>query len=381
MPDKGDLRPAFVITGLDTGGAERVLLRLLEHSRWRSSAIVISLRQPGDLAPEFKNSGIDVRSLGVRDSLSSVVGLLRLIQLLRSHQPTIVSTWMYHADLFGGLAARIAGVPVVWGVRNNTLHREGTPWSTRVVVRLCAILSRWIPSRIICCSENARRTHVALGYRASIFSVVPNGVDASRFRPNPTSRASLRAELNVPADSRLVGMVARFDPQKDHVTFLKAAAAVATVMPNVHFLLVGPCVDSRNAILTGVIESLGLSERVRLLGLRADISSLLPGLDVHVLSSVGESFPSVLIEAMACGVPCVATNVGDAAQILGGTGIVVEPQAPDALAEAIVQLLTEAWPQAQARATACRERVLRLYTLEQMCERFEREFLQTVRVF
>jgi glycosyltransferase involved in cell wall biosynthesis len=319
------MRIAFIITGLSTGGAETMLLKLLERlDRQRFSAYVISLTNLGELAPRIEALGIPVAALGMRPGLPSPSGFIRLVHLLRNLRPDVVHTWMYHADLLGGLAARIAGVSAIgWCIRNSNLDRDKTKLATRVVVGLCALTSKWVPSRILSCSEMAREIHVSRGYVAEKMVVVPNGFDLARFKPDSDVRSRIRAELGVADQAPLVGLIGRFDRLKNHVGFFEAVGLLHKRMPQVHLVLAGQGVDTENSVLMQVAAEARVSANTHFLGLRNDMPSLMAALDVLALPSFGEAFPNVLGEAMACGVPCVVTDVGDSASIVGDVGRVV----------------------------------------------------------
>ena len=346
----GPVLVTHIITDITTGGAEIMLVKLLSHiDRERFASRVISLTNGGPIGERLEGLGIPVQALGMNNPL--FVGMrpgfpdpgavLRLAGWLRGNPPDLVQTWMYHADLVGGIAARLAGrAPVIWGIRNSNLDVLHSRRSTRWTMKVCAHLSKKIPARIVSCSETARRIHVNLGYAADRMLVIPNGFDLDLFRPDPQGRASLRQELGLSPEARLVGLVARFDPQKDHQTFIQAAAEVSARYTGVEFLLCGDGITWANAKLAGWIEERGLRDCFHLLGRREDIPRLSAALDVVCSSSAyGEAFPNVLGEAMACGVPCVATDVGDSAYIIGNTGKVVPPNDPQALAGAVVELL------------------------------------------
>jgi glycosyltransferase involved in cell wall biosynthesis len=192
------------------------------------------------------------------------------------------------------------------------------------------------------------------------------------FRPDPEARSSVREELGVSATTRLIGLVARFDPQKDHEGFLLAARLLRTRCPDVNFVLAGGGVDQRNRQLARVVADAGLSDVVHLLGPRTDIPRLMSALDIASLSSRwGEAFPNVVAEAMACGVPCVVTDIGDSAEIVGDTGVVVPPCDPEALARGWEQLLGLPAEQRHALAQQARARIAARYDLTQVARRYE----------
>lgn len=337
------MKIAFIITGLSTGGAEMMLHKLLQSiDRSEFEPTVISLIDKGEIGPRIEELGIPVYVLGMRRGLPNPLIVLYLARLLRRLKPDVVHTWMYHADLLGGLAARLAGCSrVIWCLRNSNLSKEQSTSSTLKVVSLCAWLSRWLPVQIVSCSQRAKNVHAAVGYADEKIHVIPNGFDLGHFAPDATARASLCAELSLPPDAPLVGMVARFDAQKNHLGFVRAAAQLLQQSPQVHFVLAGTGVDSGNAALRAAISAHpGLQTRMHLLGRRDDVPRLMAALDVLALSSShGEAFPNVLGEAMACGVPCVVTDVGDSAEIVGNTGRVVAVGDMAALAQQLLAVL------------------------------------------
>ncbi|MEW6589794.1 MAG: glycosyltransferase [Pseudomonadota bacterium] len=335
------MRIVFIITGLSTGGAEMMLLKVLARlDRQRFAPHVISLTTRGELASRIAALGIPLDAVGLKPSLSGLSGFFRLVRLLKRLNPDVVHTWMYHADLLGGLAARLAGAKAVaWGIRNSNLDKDKTRRCTRWVVAACARLSSWLPVRIVSCSQQARAVHVALGYDAAKMTVIPNGFDLARFKPDAAARVSLRTELGLAADTPLVGLIGRFDPQKNHAGFFEAAGLLHCRLPDVHFVLAGQGVDAANPALAAAMAHAGVAAYTHLLGLRDDMPRVMAALDVLASSSYGEAFPNVLGEAMACGVPCVVTDVGDSAYIVGDTGRVVASGDMAGLALGLEELL------------------------------------------
>lgn len=355
---KKPLRIVHIITGLDTGGAEMMLCELLSAmDRTVFSSEVISLMDTGPIGERIMQSGIPVQALGMRPGVPDPVAIFSLARRLRRAAPDLVQTWMYHADLIGGLAAKMAGnVPVVWGIHNSDLDPEETKRSTIWTARACAGLSRWLPRKIICCAEVARQIHVGIGYDGSRMVVIPNGFDTDKFRPDAQKRAMVRRELGIHDEALLVGMVGRFHPQKDHQNFIKAASLLHKRFPDVQFLLCGEGLSWENRALSDWIDTAGLRNRFHLPGRRNDIPAIMAALDVYCSSSsFGEAFPMVIGEAMACGVVCVVTDVGDSGLIVGDTGAVVEPRNARALADGIERLLK--MPAQERKALGLRGRV------------------------
>lgn len=361
-----------IITGLNDGGAEAVLLRLCAHEA-DNQYHVISLMSDGKYGPLLREVGATVTCLNLPQGRVTLGGLWRLWCVLRSKNPDVVQTWMYHADLIGGVMARIAGVKrVFWNIRNTTPDVEHTTKSTILVVRLCALLSPWVPETIVCCAQRSLEGHRDLGYTANKLCVIPNGYDLSRFAVNVAARDRLRAEWGV-NDRFVLGMVGRFDPQKDHKNFLSALTQLKQEGVSFYAVLVGRGLDASNGQLVAWLAELGLADNVHLLGQRTDIPDVMNALDVHVLSSFGEAFPNVLAEAMACGTPVVTTDVGDAAMIAGDTGWVVPAKNATALAGALLQVQAAmadnlAW---QARRVAARQRVQVNFSLSRMVANYK----------
>ncbi|MGQ9368591.1 glycosyltransferase [Azospirillum sp. ST 5-10] len=364
---------AHLITGLQTGGAETMLAKLVRTmDRRRFRNVVIAMTGGGSVASELANSGVPILSLQMRRGAADPRGLARLVHLLRDERPHLLQTWLYHADLMGTVAGRLAGVPrIVWNLRCSDMNRPNYRWLSRNLPLLLARLSG-MPDAVVVNSSAGRTVHEGYGYRPRLWQLIPNGFDTDRFRPNPEAGAWLRQSLGLPPEAVLIGLPARLDPMKDHPGFFAAAAALAAREPSARFVLIGAGLEARNAAVARMVGACGLADRVALLGERRDIDRILPGLDVVTLSSAfGEGFPNVLGEAMACGVPCVATDVGDAAAIVGDAGLVVEPRDPVALAVAWQRVL-RLGPEARAALGAAgRTRVLRHFSLPVIAARYE----------
>lgn len=363
-----------VITGLIDGGAEGVLTRLCLHSK-EVQHVVISLMDEGKYGPLLGQEGVAVHCLGMNPGKPSIIRFFRLVRLIRAEQPDVVQTWMYHADLLGGIAARMAGVRrVFWGVRMSSLEQGKSSRLTLWIARLCAVLSRWVPEKIVCCANKVVAVHSELGYQSNKLIMIPNGYDLSRFKADSAMGNKVRRELGLSSEKFVLGMVGRFDPLKDHFNLLDALALVAKTEIDFRCLLVGKGLGPENADLSATVADLGLCDRVQLVGQRLDIPAIMNALDLHVLSSCSEGFPNVIAEAMACGTPCVSTNVGDALEILGDRGAVCPAKDSRALAELMMVMAHEwqrdpaAW---QVRKKASAERVRQRYSIDSMVSAYE----------
>lgn len=367
------MKLAIVITGLTTGGAEMMLLKVLERlDRRRFSPHVISLTTKGEIGARVEALGVPVECLGMPSGRFSPTKFLRLVGRLRKMHPDAVHTWMYHADLLGGLAARLAGIRAVgWAIRHSNFSSSHSKRSTFWVMKTCAVLSSRIPRRILCCSQIGKDIHVSAGYDEEKMVVIPNGFDLARFHPDADARVTVRAELGLSEDTPLVGLIARLDPQKNHAGFFEAAERIYRSRPDAHFLLAGMGVSGNNVALRRVIQQAGVGGSTHLLGRREDMPRLMAALDVLASSSFGEGFPNVLGEAMACGVPCVVTNVGDSAEIVGETGRVVAPGDMAALAHEIVDVLGLSDEKRRALGARARERVQARYRIGSVVRQYE----------
>ncbi len=365
------MKVTHIITGLEAGGAETMLLKLLSSlERPGESAEVISLAPEGPLAGPIRALGVRVTSLGLGGGLGALLALPRLIRALRRSPPDLVQCWMYHANLLGGLAARVGLVaPVLWGLRQSDLDPTLSKRSTITVAKLCARLSFRLPRKILCVSESARRVHAALGYDDGRMVVIPNGFDLAHFHPDAAARREIRATLGIGEDEILIGLAARFDPQKDIGNFLAACARISA--PQARFLLCGTGMDGTNAALGAMIDQAGLGGRIHLLGRRDDMARVTPALDIAVSSSAfGEGFSNTLGEALACGVPAVATDVGDSRLIVGSAGRVVAPRDADALMAGIAELIAMGAEGRAVLGSQGRERMARDYGLEAIAGRY-----------
>ena len=367
------IRVCHVITGLNAGGAEIMLQRLLSATDGgRFDPVVVSLLPGGVVADRIRALGVPVHSLGLRGVLGVPAAVVRLARLLRRERADVVQGWMSHGNVMAGAAARLAGgVPVAWGIHQADIGGESNTRVTRAAIRLGALLSGVMARRIVYCADTARRAHVAAGYDSARSEVIPNGFDVDVFRPDPAARAAVRAELGLGPDTPVVGLVARWDPLKDHATFVAAAGRLAAARPDVRFVLAGRGVDAGNAALAEMMAQAGVAGRCSLLGDRPDVPRVLAALDVNALSSRSEAFPVAVGEAMACGVPCVVTDVGDAAVLVGDTGCVVPPGQPPALAGALASLL-DMDPRERGRlGRAARARVVEHFSLSAVAGRYQ----------
>jgi glycosyltransferase involved in cell wall biosynthesis len=362
-----------LITGLESGGAERMLSRLVARTdpgRFRS--VVVSVTTAGNMASSVARAGVELITLGIQRGVPDPRGLFRLARILRAVQPEILQTWLYHSDFLGLIVKQLGHVPhLLWNVRCSDMSLASLSPVGAVLRQMLSWCSA-VPDAVIVNSQAGRLFHERIGYHPRRWEYVPNGFDTDELRPNLEARGHLRAELGIGDETIVIGSPARFHPMKDHRTFLKAAATLAAARPEVCFALIGAGIEPSNRTLARAIAEGGIRDRVWLLGERNDMAAVYAALDIATLSSAyGEGFSNVLGEAMACGLPCVATEIGDASELLGQTGIVVPARDPGALAAAWQALLELGPDGRRSLGGEARARIVGEYGLGSAVARYE----------
>lgn len=379
-PRTDGIRVLHIITATRVGGAERMLQKLLTTSdKALFASRVVSLTSKGPVGEELEKAAIEIRHLNAAGYLGMVAEFPTLVAELRAFRPHIIQSWMYHGNLAASIAAPLSRsiAPVIWNVRHSLEDLRGEKRLTAMMVRVSALLSRYA-LRVIYNSATSARQHCAIGYSRRNVVVIPNGFDTSYFRPSDVVRTATRKRFGLSEKDLLVGFIARYHPIKAHDDFLQAAAICSKELMGVRFLLAGEGITHSNKELSKLVADSGLDENILLLGERNDVHRLLPALDVLVLSSLSEGFPNVLGEAMACGVPCVATDVGDCALIISDTGILVPPAKPDLLGHALIELLRESSESLRRRGIKARERIERLFSIQAVVKQYENLYLSVL---
>lgn len=361
-----------VIVCLDVGGAETALKRLIESDPAAiPDRVVVSLTSLGVIGESLRNQGVKIHALNVSPLGFNVpVALWRLVKLIRHYQPDIVQTWMYHANLLGGLAAYFAGYKnIIWGIRRTSLSLNDSI-NTVIIMKICAALSRWIPKKIVCVAEAAKLAHGKAGYDMTRMVVIPNGFNFSQLTATQEQKAALRLACYFSENDTVIGCVGRFHADKGQDNFIKAAALIAQHYPTVKFLLVGRGCNVENTQLMSWLNSYGLQEHFVLLGERDDVPLCLAAMDIFCMPSRTEGFPNGLGEAMAMGLPCVATDVGDTAILVGDTAILVPSQNEQALAQGLLKVIALSEKQREQIGQRAKERVMAEFSMEKAWEQF-----------
>ncbi|MEP0755441.1 glycosyltransferase [Trichocoleus sp. Lan] len=371
---------AFIITGLGTGGAEMMLYKLLSRiNREEFNPVLISLMDRGTLGERIAALDIPVHTIGMQHGIPTLASIGRLIRTVRQIKPHLIQGWMSH----GNLAAQLVNiflpgqVPVAWNIRHSALSLSDTKVKTILIIKILSYLS-YFPKRVIYACKVGADEHYKIGYCNKKNIIISNGFDTELFTPSLEARATVRLELNLAEESFMIGLVGRFHPMKDHENFLKAAALLVKIKPDVKFVLAGQGVDWQNQLLCRLIQELGIYPYVHLLGERQDVPRLTAALDIASCSSYCEGFPNVIGEAMSCGVPCVVTDVGDAAWIVGETGCVVPPSNPEALSRGWLQLMEIGAKGRYELGRKARERIKEKFSLESIVKQYEETYKQVI---
>jgi glycosyltransferase involved in cell wall biosynthesis len=327
------IRITFLIRSLHHGGAEGQLATLVQSlDTSRFDVTVITFYSGGHFDQQLKESKIRIIGLRKRGRWDVVQFLWRLIKELRRLKPDILHSYLVEPNIVGiFLKPLFRTTRIVWGIRASNMQLENYGWFARLNSQLQRYTSRFA-DLIIVNSESGRDYHVQRGFPAQKCIVIHGGVDLDKFKPAPEGGKEIRDDWGIPSGATLIGAVGRLDPIKDHATFLKAVALLTNDRPDLRIACVGGGSEQLGIRLRRLAEKLEIADRITWAGNRDDMPAVYNALDLVCSSSLGEGFPNAIAEAMACGVPCVVTGVGDSALLVSETGVVVPSGDPQALA-------------------------------------------------
>jgi len=364
------LRVLFVIRSLEGGGAERQVVALTKGLANQGIEVAIAVFYCGGIFDaDLKVSGVELIDLKKRAKGGYFNLLLGLRSTIRSYDPDVVHSYMWDANVLSFLAAKTSSsCKIIFGIRASNLDGKQYGMASRILILMEAVLSRFV-DHIICNSHAGHRVVNGRGFPEDRITVIPNGIDIDKFFPDPAKKETQRRLWDIPNSSRVVGLVARMDPMKDHETFVRAAANVSSRYDDVHFVCVGNYegLDDKIDELRGIYGQNGQKNNFHFFSQSNDIPSVMNAIDVLCLSSAfGEGFPNVIGEAMSCGTTCVVTNVGDSAEIIGDCGQVVPPKSPEKLAEAIMRQLDLIKGNEEILSQKARARIEARYSLSKL---------------
>ena len=329
-----------VIIGLESGGAEATLYKILTKNKKKISHMVISMTGPGFYGKKIESNGVIVKYLNMKSPISIFLGLFKMGKIFLNEKPDIVQTWLHQADFIAGLIAKIVGVKkIVWNIRTTAVNWGNYSFLTILFARLCGYFCQNIPKIIITCAKQAKKNHLNIGY-PNKFCLIHNGVDTEKFSINLSNRIKFRKENNISQDTFLIGLVARFHPVKNHLSFLKTIKEILVTNKDIKCVLIGKNINYQNKQLKNLIEHSKINEKIILIEETSDINKVMNGLDINVLPSLyGETCPNALIEAMSSGTPCVASNLGEIKEIINKFGWTVDPGNSLQLKESILDAI------------------------------------------
>lgn len=359
----------LLVPSLEQGGTERQATLLALALRARNLPVHVIVFRRGVFAHDIEAAGIPLTALGGGGWASYS---LALAKLLRTEKPALLYSLLPHANVVSAIA-RIADPQcrLIWGIRSADMPLAGYGLKTRGAYWLERMLSS-LPHRIIVNSRSGADSCVRKGFPPSTIRVIENGFDTNLFRPDPKARERVRAEFGLRPEEIAIGLPARIDPVKGHVTFLTAASELLKSGAPLRFLCIGGGSPGLAAELKALADRLGIAQHVLWTGNRDDMPATLNTLDMATLCSNAEGFPNAVGEAMACGVPCVATDVGDARHLISDTGFIVPPRDSQALANAWRKLLDAG--ERRRLGDAGRERMVQNFSLDRLADRTLAEF-------
>jgi glycosyltransferase involved in cell wall biosynthesis len=385
------LRIAHVITDLNGfGGTEATLLRYLQRSnntKFNHRVVVLkSIGEGNTLGAQMVRSGIEVVELKLASGSISLRGLAQLYLALRAFKPDVISGWLYHPSLLAtALAPWLTHKPaVVWNIRSLPFADLLKNTSRFVVQRLLAVLSRITRPVLVSNASAAMKAHRAIGFgrKHDRWSIIPNGLDAAQYFPDKDDALAVRRALDIPDDALLIGCVGRFVPEKGYAVMFDALASAhqklgPEIASRLHFLAIGNGVAAENSLFMKLACRSGLkADHLHLLGKRDDVARLIRALDFFVMPSISEAFPNSLVEAMATGLACIATDVGECAEVLAHPAWIVPAGNAEQLADRMVELAGMGVESRAAMGAINRERVAGHFALDTMVDHFDALFVE-----
>lgn len=379
MCDK--LKILHIINALSVGGTEQMLSKLvtsMDPNHFHH--YVLTLTPGGEIAKLLRAQGIAVIVVDLTHKWKIFFKLFTLIKIVKRLQPDLIHGWMYHSNLVATLLKKFnfsKSTAVVWSVRTSLVDYKEKPWFARFIIQLGKRLSQ-SPDRIIFNSVNSRKQHLHFGYNRACSIVIPNGFNTSIFKKSMSHQINFREQFQLSKRQFLIGIIARYHADKDHLTFLQAASLFQENNPNARFILVGYGIDKSNSVLVAHIESLNLDVNTLLLGQQLNPETIIPAMDIVCLSSINEAFPNIVGEAMACEVPCVATDVGDSKIIIAKTGLIVPTKSPQLLAKAWQQIADMTMDERRDLGRQAREKICTHYDIAAIVQQYEQLYYACV---
>jgi glycosyltransferase involved in cell wall biosynthesis len=348
------IKVLHIITGLNVGGAEMMLFKLCSNSDPSIIHEVISLSSMGPVGEKIQNLGIKVRAFNLKPSPISLLAIIKFLLEYSRKKPTLIQCWLYHSNFIGSFIGFFLNIPVLWNIRQAEVNLELNKWHTVLIARLCGYLS-FIPKKIIICTKNGIKFHENIGYIKNRIHYIPNGFNVDLYN------------ISQEESQKIILHVGRYAPLKDHVTFMKLAEEIHPIFPDYEFHMYGDGVDENN------IELLKLKKPyIKLLGRNNSLHLIYPTAELLVSTSISEGFSNTIGEAMCCGVPVVATDVGESREIVANNHLIVKPGNLEEMRNATIYALKNNFSKFEIRT-----KITTRYDLNRICKNYS-DFYESI---
>lgn len=360
-----------VITSLNTGGAEMMLTKLVAASLSSNEVhIVISLMDKGTLGDQVSKYA-ELYSLDLKAGGLSIKSLINLYRIIKQEDPDIIQGWMYHANIASLLVNFILRKNLVWNVRQSLVDIKFEKRLTAILIRMSAFFSGYV-DKIIFNSHVSLSQHVKIGFSERNTVVIANGFDLDKFRPQSSEQIlAFKLKYGLPEDSKIFGHVARYHPMKNHIGFIYEISKILSDQPNLYCVMVGKGVSEVNVELVNAINNTNYPDRFIMIGERHDLENIYGVFDFIVSSSQwGEAFPNVIGESMACGTPCIVTDVGDSKHIVADLGFVYSPSLSEELNPYLNQCINMTTDEYLRLSILCRNHISKNYSINTIYKQY-----------
>ena len=357
----------FIAPDINSGGAENILFNVAKTLN-KKDIVIISLTDIGFYGSKLKNYGYDFYALKMKKNIFAIFKFIYLIILIYKYKPLIVHTWLYRANLFGGVAAKIAGVnKIYWTIHHDF---EYSNFLMMLEMKILILLSSFIPKKIIFGSDISKKNHILNGYSKDKSIIINNGVSTKIFKPNKKFRIDFRKALGIEEDCLVLGNIARYHPLKDHETLFKALQIIKNKGLRFKCILIGSGFTNKIKKIKERINYYELNQNLIIYGQTFKINEIINAFDINILTSKKECSPISLLESMSTGVPCISTNVGDASQLIMDAGWTVQISDFKSLAKLIQKIYLDK-NIIKIKSKKARKRVEMFYLLEIMIEKYK----------
>ena len=357
----------FIAPDINSGGAENILFNVAKTLN-KKDIVLISLTDIGFYGSKLKNYGYEFYALKMKKNIFAIFKFIYLIILIYKYKPLIVHTWLYRANLFGGVAAKIAGVnKIYWTIHHDF---EYSNFLMMLEMKILILFSYFIPKKIIFGSDISKKNHILNGYSKDKSTIINNGVSTKIFKSNKKFRIDFRKALGIDEDCLVLGNIARYHPLKDHETLFKALQILKNKGLKFKCILIGSGFTNKIKKIKERINYYELNQNIIIYGQTFKINEIINAFDINILTSKKECSPISLLESMSTGVPCISTNVGDASQLIMDSGWTVQISDFKLLAELIQKIYIDK-NIIKIKSKKARKRVEMFYRLEIMIEKYK----------